>query len=43
LAEDHALAIEAQAEMKKILCQFVDLLKEEENQLVVQAGKLNRH
>ena len=39
LAEDHALAVEAQDEMKNIITKFVDLLKEEEQQLEVQAGE----
>ena len=38
LAEDHALAVEAQDEMKNIITKFVDLLKEEEEQLEAQAG-----
>ena len=41
LAEDHALAVEAQDEMKNIITKFVDLLKEEEQQLEVQAGERN--
>ena len=39
LAEDHALAVEAQTEMKNIITKFVDLLKEEEHQLEIQAGE----
>ena len=43
LAEDHALAVEAQDEMKNIITKFVDLLKEEEQQLEVQAGERNTY
>ena len=39
LEEDHALAVEAQDEMKNIITKFVDLLKEEEQQLELQAGE----
>lgn len=42
LAEDHALAVEAQDEMKNIITKFVDMLKEEEQQLEVQAELLQR-
>ena len=37
------MAVEAQDEMKNIITKFVDLLKEEEQQLEVQAGERNTY
>ena len=42
LAEDTRLAVEAQQEMRKIICQFADLLRDEEERVAVKADLLHR-
>ncbi len=42
LAGDNALAVEAQDELQNVITQFVDRLRVEEQQLVLQAGEYVR-